>query len=128
MGICASCLGLGRHSSQYDEEDPLLDGSDHGQYGTLGDEADEGEQEEIRAEWEDMNRIVRRATDNMVDVVHSNMFSQSQQQLHDMSEPLDAEEAEWLKSIQAPTMEDAGKIEGLSSSSPLVFHISELRQ
>ncbi|EME49416.1 hypothetical protein DOTSEDRAFT_100271, partial [Dothistroma septosporum NZE10] len=70
MGICASCLGLNRHSSQDGDLDRILD-SEQPSYGATDDSRHaHPDEHELSRERQVLDRITARAADQMIDIQH----------------------------------------------------------
>ncbi|KAF2205392.1 hypothetical protein GQ43DRAFT_362490 [Delitschia confertaspora ATCC 74209] len=74
MGICASCLSLGRRSSDSDVSQHLLSDPYH-QYGSINASAPHGilqpDPEEIRRQRDALERICAQTSDKLIDVSQS---------------------------------------------------------
>ncbi|KAK4984348.1 hypothetical protein LTR50_006644 [Elasticomyces elasticus] len=73
MGICASCLGLGRHPSQDPSEQPLLyDDPSRPRYGTSQPPTvPQVDPEVLRREREMLESICAQTSDKLIDVTHT---------------------------------------------------------
>ncbi|CAK7263937.1 hypothetical protein SEPCBS119000_000734 [Sporothrix epigloea] len=72
MGNCSSCIGA-RRGSIYDENDqsrPLFEDDDGAHYGSFGEQTinDQDDAQESQREFEALQNLVARTSDNMVDV------------------------------------------------------------
>jgi len=72
MGICSSCLGRGRASSQEDENSRLLFDDPHaGNYGSFGDQNPgtlQTDPQDVQRETEALQKIVAQTSNHLVDI------------------------------------------------------------